>query len=100
MAAAEPEVQTPEKSSVGLPSTSRRYSHEASDSRPETVTAALEVIRSLLLVPVSLVSARVGAEGAVLSRVKTRVVDAGEVLPAWSVCRTCTRFYLIVSAEC
>ena len=84
MAAAEPEVQAPEKSSLELPSTSRRYSHVAPDSMPETVTAALEVIRSLLLVPVSLVRARVATDGAVVSMVMVKVSDVSEVLPALS----------------
>src|SRR5262249_58319737 len=50
----------------------------------------LLVIWSLGEVPLSVASDRLGAPGAVLSRVKLKVLEFDETLPALSACRTIT----------
>ena len=65
--------------------------HEAPDSKPETMTVPTFVMPSTLLEPVSLVSAKVGAAGAVASTVIAEALEPGElVLPARSIWRTWT----------
>ena len=65
------------------------YCQVALGSMPETVTAPLLLMRSVLEEPVSLVSLKVGAAGAVASMVMTAAFREGVVvvLPARSVCR-------------
>ena len=64
------------------------YCTVAPVSTPERVSAPLLVILSVADDPVSLVSAMVGAVGALVSRVKAKAVEATEILPATSICRT------------
>ena len=60
-------------------------------STPPRVSAPLLVILSVADDPVSLVSAMVGAVGALVSRVKAKAADAADVTPQ-TVCLTSTVF--------
>ena len=67
------------------------YCHVAFASTPLTVMLALLVMLSLLLLPASLVKAKLGVVGKVVSTVQLLALLAtGDTLPAVSVCRTCT----------
>ena len=68
------------------------YCHVASVSTPLTVTLALLVMLSVLLLPESVVKVKLGADGKVVSIVQllALLLVVAETLPAKSVCRTCT----------
>ena len=67
------------------------YCTVAPVSTPESVSAPLLVILSVADDPVSLVSAMVGAVGALVSRVKTKAAEAADVTPQ-TACLTSTVF--------
>ena len=66
------------------------YCHVVPPSSPLTVISPLLVILSVLLLPVSLDSAKVGADGTAVSMVMTAALLVSAVLPARSVWRTRT----------